>query len=164
MSRCTRRTFLGKLKLQTKRRNSSVEKLKKFRASFRPYDPHRLPCFGEPGFNASAIPIGVHGGVVPCTTKDSLDVLSFFGMMGVGSTAQIRFYMFALFHKCRVDFAVMGEFINWDAGSTNDAVWAVLIWSFLALEWLTLNEGPPRRATHDGAVAQSGRHELSRWI
>ena len=55
-------------------------------------------------------------------------------MMGVGSTAQICFFMYALFQKCRVDFAVMGELSDWDGGSTNDSVWSVLIWSFLALE------------------------------
>jgi hypothetical protein len=109
-------------------------KLTSFWSSFHPDDPRRLPCFEEANFAATTIPIGVHGDAVPCTKKDSLDILSFFGMMGVGSTTQICFFMYALFQKCRVDTAVMGEFINWDGGSSSEAVWSVLIWSFLALE------------------------------
>jgi hypothetical protein len=112
----------------------AATKLKRFWQSFHVNDPRRLPCFSEPGFEDTTFPIGVHGDAVPCTKKDSLDVLSFFSLMGMGATAQICFFMFGMFSKCRVDIAVLGEFLLWDDGTSNDAAWAILIWSFKSLE------------------------------
>ena len=146
-------------------KGSAVGKLKKFWASFHPDDPRRLPCFDEPGFNASAIPIGVHGDAVPCTKKDSLDVLSFFGMMGVGSTAQICFLHVCTIPEmpCRLRrngrVYQLGRWFNQRRS---------MVCAYLVLpgpgDWLTPNEGSLRRTIHDGAVAQSGRHKLNRWI
>ena len=114
---------------------SVTGKLKKFWSSFHTNDPRRLPCFNDANFDATTIPIGVHGDAVPCTKKDSLNVLSFFGMMGDDATAQLCFFMFGLVRSCKVVIAVMGEFTNWDSGSTNDAVWSVFVWSFFGARY-----------------------------
>ena len=44
------------------------------------------------------------------------------------------FFVFGIFPKAIVDFAVITEFAVWGSGSSVDAVWEIIIWSFKALE------------------------------
>ena len=62
--------------------------------SVRADDPRRLPCMGRPHHRETAVPIGLHGDAVPCTKKDSLDVVSFFSLLGSGPTVAICFFCF----------------------------------------------------------------------
>ena len=102
--------------------------------SIRADDPRRLPCMGDPHHRETAVSIGLHGDAVPCTKKDSLDVVSFFSLLGAGPTVAICFFVFGIFSKAIVDFAVLAEFEAWDSGGTWDAVWDIVIWSLRALE------------------------------
>ena len=66
--------------------------------------------------------------------KDSLDVISMFGMLGKGTTTQLACFVCAFFTQCVVDDVIVAQFAQWASGRTRDVLWEVIVWSLLALE------------------------------
>ena len=111
-------------------------KLRAFWSNVHDADPRkgtRPDIFGNDGYFEKFIPVGCHGDKVPCTKKDALDITTMFGLMGVGVTQQLMFFLFGYFAKCKVDDVVLAEFPDFGA-TTLDAVWEILCRSFIALE------------------------------
>jgi hypothetical protein len=117
------------------RESGASARIKAFWENVHPMDPRRNTfLMGMANFATKCIPIGVHGDGVPCTKKGSLDVLSMFGLLGVGKTAELVLYLASYYSKCEVDAMTQIDFPDWHHGETQDQLWTVLIWSFIALE------------------------------
>ena len=97
-------------------------------------DPRRGPLFHAVNFATRCIPIGLHGDGVPCTKKDSLDVTSLFGILGIGTTSQIVCYQWSFFTKCKVNELTLLDFTSWVSGLTVDCGAEIILWSLLACE------------------------------
>ena len=74
------------------------------------------------------------GTAPPCTKRDTLDVCSVFGILGLGNTIDLVYYVWAFFKKCEVDELTAIEFTDWLSGLTHEVGYEVVIWSLLALE------------------------------
>jgi hypothetical protein len=110
------------------------ERLEDFWRNVHTADPRRGALFGVLDFASRCIPMGLHGDGVPCTKKDSLDVTSLFGILGVGTTTQLVCYLWAFFSKRKVDELTLLDFPTWLSGITADCGYQVLIWSLRAAE------------------------------
>jgi hypothetical protein len=110
------------------------ERLSSFWSNVHPADPRRGPLFDAVNFVTRCIPIGLHGDGVPCTKKDSLDVTSMFGILGVGTTSQLVCYLWSFFNKCKVGELTLLDFTSWVSGLTVDKGAEIILWSLLALE------------------------------
>jgi hypothetical protein len=114
--------------------SQAAQRLSSFWKSVHPGDPRRSSLFTKANFLTRCVPIGLHGDGVPCTKRDTLDVCSVFGLLGLGSTIDIVFYVWSFFKKCEVDEMTCVEFTEWLAGLTHEVGYEVVIWSLLALE------------------------------
>ena len=112
----------------------ATARISKFWSSVHPADPRRSNLFNQANFATRCLPIGLHGDGVPCTKRNSLDVLTFFGILGMGSTVDLVFYIWSFFYTCKVDAATLLDFPAFLGGLTEDTSYRVIIWSLLALE------------------------------
>jgi hypothetical protein len=114
--------------------SQAAQRLSAFWNSVHPGDPRRCSLFNKANFATRCVPLGLHGDGVPCTKRDTLDVCSVFGILGLGSTIDLVYYIWAFFKKCEVDELTAIEFTDWLSGLTHEVGYEVVIWSLLALE------------------------------
>jgi hypothetical protein len=112
----------------------ATARIRKFWSSVHPADPRRSDIFNRVDFASRCIPVGLHGDGVPCTKRNSLDVVSFFGILGLGTTVELVFYVWSFFYTCKVDEAVLLDFPEFLGGLTDTVAYQVIIWSLLAAE------------------------------
>ena len=85
-----------------------------------------------PTLEADIFPISIHGDAVPCVqvgkhATKSFDTISWLCLFSLGSTLWVKHLITGLF-----------EHVKTISGSTMDAIWTIVAWSFEALfngEW-----------------------------
>ena len=81
--------------------SQSVQRLSSFWNSVHPGDPRRCSLFTKANFATRCVPLGIHGDGVPCTRRDTLDVCSVFGILGLGSTIELVYYVWSFFKNVK---------------------------------------------------------------
>ena len=114
-----------------------ADRVSEFWTSLHPTDPRRANWRFADFIHLCkyGIPAGLHGDGVPCTKRDSLNVLSMFGLLGgFGNTYEAILYCYGYFCKTKFDEADFEADPEWESGTTDSVCWRILVWSLLALE------------------------------
>ncbi len=109
-----------------------ARRLARFWGGVRADDPRRErnPNMAKADLVTRGIPIALHGDGVPCTKRLSLMVLSWFGLLGIGTTREIAHFLSADFNKSAVE-----AFHAFLGGVTTKAwFWRRVVWSLRVVE------------------------------
>ena len=105
-----------------------ADRVSEFWTSLHPADPKRAKC-------KYGIPVGLHGDGVSCTKRDSINVLSMFGLLGgFGTTYEKILYCYGYFCKTKFDETDFEAYPGWESGITDSVCWRILAWSLPALK------------------------------
>ena len=115
--------------------NNAVARVQAFWNQVHPEDPRLSSGVASlANYTTRCFPIGWHGDGVPCTKKDSLNVLSQFGLLAVGKTLDTIMFLAGIYSKTEVTAMILLDHPAWSQGTTQTYVFRILVWSMLALE------------------------------
>jgi hypothetical protein len=115
--------------------SEATARLTSFWDNMHPADPRKTsPRFSNFGIlRRFGIPLGLHGDAAPCTKRDSVNTVMMYGLLGSGITMDTMLIIFAYFMKTSWNFEDLEANPEWRSGTTECAIWKLIVWSLLAL-------------------------------